>query len=807
MPRRRFSVAESNSSVSNRARLRWRSRSLDAAFGSETGLSRIRQSLHRHAEAFLGTNDHYRNEGINLLLFPFVSNILNNRDFPITVLEDWLVEPLLVTNLQLAGILRLEECTRASPVPLTCKQGHITYFRSWELSKHQFGQIIDALGQDGADIQDWRFALRRCREDGTVTVRYVGTTQSPATPWKRAMQKNERKGSTIGAFSTCLRKYAPAVAIPKVFAIVGSFVPTVSSRTLGSKGLRGLADCYERAFISFFKPRTLLNRQPGGKTAAHGMDADVEMLFASCQTALLSQLENHISTQSDTMSKAVATCFDDWFKYARDNIWGLNNPGPSSAYINSTYSQAQPRQINGTSVAVICGQDPPLESLDDGAPFFSGARATSSFVVSTLSSMLFEAGIARIVELPLNPLLPCIVIPHIHPGYLVRTEMSPDLWRVALLTWVASWVHMHAAVHILQTSLGAGSRRALCEAIVERATRTLQKTGFYDLLLNAANLASVVKNPIRVVDSTPLGQDLDYNAMNLDLEKVTTSLKRKRLLEWHLSTTQATKITQGCLEVLEDPMENIRPLKKVLLIREGHEQLSQKHISKYLHELHAAIEELMAKQTEWLQRQSLKGPSHKLPLIPMAQLDGSKVNINQKGDMRLRVWSADGHEHLIATYIGHLAAPVHPDDFRTIHFTPHGVDLRNPQGISLCPRTNDLRDDIAVAPTFPISRLKRLEGGKELSLIWKQIRGIEPLQSDAPKGNPIPKRAPENLESIRPLALNDALWLLDQYLDEYFPDGGEIWLGEKRYFPKGTDDVDRFTSHRLTSRIRMLKNG
>ncbi len=82
--------------------------------------------------------------------------------------------------------------------------------------------------------------------------------------------------------------------------------------------------------------------------------------------------------------------------------------------------------------------------------------------------------------------------------------MSPALRQVASLSGVASWVHMHVAVlHLLRTCLSVGSRKVLCKAIVEKADETLREAGFYDLLLDAARLASAAKNPIRLSDSTP----------------------------------------------------------------------------------------------------------------------------------------------------------------------------------------------------------------------------------------------------------------------------------------------------------------
>jgi hypothetical protein len=508
--------------------------------------------------------------------------------------------------------------------------------------------------------------------------------------------------------------------------------------------------------------------------------------------------------------------------------------------------------------------------------------------------MLSEAGLARIVELPLDSPLPCIVIPHVHPGYFIRTDMSRALRQVASLSWVASWVHMYVAVQLLQTPLSSGSRKVLCEAIVEKAEKVQREAGFYDLLLDAAKLASAVKKPIRLSDYTPRVPIL---------EDPTKSSRRRRLLEWYLTTAttmkaaqgpvndesplvqltqhhsdigkQAMKIFQGISRqpvlqflspldktlsiavmercgrargdrhsedrakqaqelydagisrfyqcqswdlwnklILDQPQNswlagclqsrkgtvNIRPSEEALIARGRDGTLIQHGTPEdWDGAMQAAIGKLMVEQRDWLRRQSQKGISRKLPLIPIAQLNGSKVDINQHGDLGLRARSLDGDEYPVFIFVGELAAPVHSDDFRTIHFTPHGVEIRNPQGTILCSRSNDL-SATSEAPTFQISRLRSLERGKKLLSIWKLITGAvsrDPGILMAPgavaKGNPIPKRVPDDLESIPPLAIGDALWLLDQYLDVHFPDGGELWLGDKEHFPKGNDDVERFT--------------
>lgn len=217
-------------------------------------------------------------------------------------------------------------------------------------------------------------------------------------------------------------------------------------------------------------------------------------------------------------------------------------------------------------------------------------------------------------------------------------------------------------------------------------------------------------------------------------------------------------------------------------------------------ELHEEIAKAMSRK--WLQQQSQRGLSRKSPLFLLHELDGSQVNINQKGQMTFRVQLPQSQECAVSVGVDQPSAPLYAEDIRTIHFTSAGVEIRTSNGEVLCPRGNEIHGSLLedqAFPTFPKSRLQSLEGGKELLSVWKQLIGntlqekpvyVEP---DIARGEPIPKSVPRGLTREKPLYEGDALWLLDQYLGQYFPDGGDIWLRDKDHFPQGTDDVDRFT--------------
>ncbi|VUC35751.1 unnamed protein product [Clonostachys rosea] len=123
-----------------------------------------------------------------------------------------------------------------------------------------------------------------------------------------------------------------------------------------------------------------------------------------------------------------------------------------------------------------------------------------------------------------------------------------------------------------------------------------------------------------------------------------------------------------------------------------------------------------------------------------------------------------------------------------------GWDIRFPDG-------KVLGSDKSEQSTIPLERLRTWSGdNRELFLVWEQTRNNHALKppllpgetTGIRMGKPIPKEVPTSVNSIQPLERGDALWLLSQFLDEYFPNGGGIWLGEKEFFPQGTDDVATF---------------
>jgi len=234
--------------------------------------------------------------------------------------------------------------------------------------------------------------------------------------------------------------------------------------------------------------------------------------------------------------------------------------------------------------------------------------------------------------------------------------------------------------------------------------------------------------------------------------------------------------------------------------------------------LQDAAQQFMVRQCTWLLRDATQ--KRRLPEYPVEGLNGKEIRINQQGRLAFRVVQPHGQRHTINMKLGHLSplVPLGPDDRRTIHFTESGIDIRNPQGDTFL-----LNRQKGKVVTFPVSEISSYGCGSDLVAIWERItRRGHPKSAGNPgmsswenreasvladhpprvgptntlaaekKGHSIPLKVPKAGVPKEPPKADDALWLLNEYLNQYFPDGGYFWTGDKASFPKSTDDKNRF---------------
>lgn len=320
-------------------------------------------------------------------------------------MSDWLNNPMLVNDAQLADILSIEQSTEASP---TLHTGSVTCFRSWLMVADELCQVVEELRKHGYGnrVEAWTLVLKGCLPATPITVRYVGSTSAPRNPFKRVQKNTERPQSLLGTFLSTIDRLFPSVSRShRVYAINGSFIAdfnkeSAKQNVLFQRFYNSATDHAERCMVAFFGTQTLLNRQRGGKHRMLTPDYEEERVLMRCNTSLLSKANNCFTPPPEKVISDVGFLFESWWEYARKEIWLEEDRAKEidrKTYLSGTYSQAVAKSLaHGSFLLALCGHEPPISSVNDGADILSGVRATSSFVRSVLTSMAaVETGICN----------------------------------------------------------------------------------------------------------------------------------------------------------------------------------------------------------------------------------------------------------------------------------------------------------------------------------------------------------------------------------------------------------------------------
>ncbi|RBA11529.1 hypothetical protein FPRO05_04701 [Fusarium proliferatum] len=508
-----------------------------------------------------------------------------------TAMRDWLNHPMLTSDDELAKIIMMEQCTKLSP---RLEAGSVAYFRSWPMEARYFRQIIEELRLHGYEnsIQDWIFFLRWIDQTTRITVRYVGSTSEPRNPFKRVQKNTERPQSLFGMFLYILHNRYPEIAdLHKIFTIHGSFVSDFSKLSgrqnmLSQRFHNSVTDRTERCLIAFFGFRTLLNRQRGGKHGVITVDDEEERVFLRCKTNLWTEANGCYTKppQND---------------YARTKVWSEEDKlkeASRETYISGVSAQAVAKSwLNGYALLALCGQEPPISSINDGNNILSGIRATSSLIrtnlfsfnqlfnwpqlapkhkqrsrelfdswleaiqpliVATLGqhvyawvcqpsrrqtppkSLLNEVGVPRLAQIP-NSIYDTIIIPHLHPGSFARNPSISSQDRVFWYPWVATWVYMDTAIRLLSShDTSYTSRQALCVELHIQAEAILKQAGYFESL-------QVAKEGFAVTTKTTISETMYCKKFALGTRSSATeghalpsfniSSDRRAVLDQHLS--------------------------------------------------------------------------------------------------------------------------------------------------------------------------------------------------------------------------------------------------------------------------------
>lgn len=267
----------------------------------------------------------------------------------------------------------------------------------------------------------------------------------------------------------------------------------------------------------------------------------------------------------------------------------------------------------------------------------------------------------------------------------------------------------------------------------------------------------------------------------------------------------------GCFAAIEEP-QTMCPGKRYILSSFLPASATADSLDNFEHRRGAfqlACDQYNERQTQWMasmtQRKKYKGTFR-----CVQQVDGSEVDVNVSSHMTIWCRGGDGQELGIWLTVPRSACPYTWLDKRTVHFNRYGIDIRD-ENFSRC-----LSWAGHASATIPKDRFVTAGNRSELISLWESVTCLEygPINQVLEKNQrsrQIGATARKYGPAGRPLlptmtymqvlnqrnyrtCLNDALWLLKEYLDFYYPNGGDFWTGSKEDFPKGNGDIERFMS-------------
>ncbi|SPJ71444.1 uncharacterized protein FTOL_01172 [Fusarium torulosum] len=423
-------------------------------------------------------------------------------------MSNWLNNPMLVNDSQLADILSIEHSTKASP---KLDAGSVTYFRSWPMVADQLCQVVEELRKHGYGnrVEAWTLVLKGCLPATPITVRYVGSTSAPRNPFKRVQKNTERPQSLLGTFLSTIDRLFPRVAKShQVYAINGSFIADLSMESakqnvLFQRFYNSATDHAERCMVTFFGTRTLLNRQRGGKHRMLTPGYEEERVLMRCNTTLLSKANSCFTPPPEKVISDVSFLLKSWWEYARKEIWLDEDRAKEidrKTYISGTYSQAVAKSsAHGSSLLALCGHEPPISSINDGADILSGVRATSSFVRSVLTSMAaVETGICSTPITALTDLISFNQLlnwPRLSFNQKEKSRKLFDSWLVALRPVIIVSFGQHVDAWLCQPTRRQTPPKSLLKEVGVARTVQIPNGGTKAIVIPHLHPGSYVRNP------------------------------------------------------------------------------------------------------------------------------------------------------------------------------------------------------------------------------------------------------------------------------------------------------------------------
>ncbi|RFU25218.1 hypothetical protein B7463_g11117, partial [Scytalidium lignicola] len=260
------------------------------------------------------------------------------------------------------------------------------YFRSWTMTCEQLQTIVTALEADCLEykqITAWKY-VAKTRDPGVlVTLRYVGKTEAPRSPYRRFLEDTTR----VSAGSRLLRCFLSALQekFPEVsegacsYLLTDSVLPWFPGSVRRNKSLVNL---YESFLISIFDIKSLLNVESGGSYFDFSPPIEDEIMFLKCHTSLALRFKTLPILNSKVTDLRIKYLFRDIQLWTMKKAANFNNEAlkMSDKCVETFSKQASPCNIGQYTIVAFCGRCKTKDEFTHGLPFFNGDSKTSTFV-------------------------------------------------------------------------------------------------------------------------------------------------------------------------------------------------------------------------------------------------------------------------------------------------------------------------------------------------------------------------------------------------------------------------------------------
>lgn len=427
-----------------------------------------------------------------------------------------------------------------------------------------------------------------------------------------------------------------------------------------------------------------------------------------------------------------------------------------------------------------------------------------------------------------------INVPHFHPGADKYTARQAQLRRVLDMTWRVTYIIGDVLLNLIEKhSDNIPSRKALCQEAVHFVKTHQKYTAFWKQFNEVkAELRSVLgatgpNDGVRPV----LNQEGRIRMLALgQAEHEPESEERREQLEklWEKNVPDLHLVVAHTDQNRDDWINEF------LLLDEGQfffmQVLNRLPRAQYIDHLLRAIQPAWAEDTSWMdatekrhaailrcgvwfhrQKKDTTKTKSWYPDVYTSAYDmqGRQVGVGTTGAIRL-YWRKDDGTNWAVQIRVKLAIPppgqLHAS--RSIHFTRHGIDVREADGTAF--RNYTARTDTEAKASIPVNLLAGTKGAFNTSVggqatldLWKAVRlargkvvpqdvvAKEAKEWKVPKGVAgISRNATtEKPRQNRPPVEGDANYPLSVWLDERFPNGGTLRTISANRLPDSTEDL------------------